>query len=76
MSHILHRSLYLLPSVETQKGTYFIRNFINEDTNQPGIIIYNEQGEFITERPGMKYRENDDSMIDRVTSFIECSSLF
>jgi hypothetical protein len=73
---LLRRNLYLLPAVETQKGTFFIRNYFNEETNESGVIIYNENGDFITERPGMKYKENDEYLIDRMTSFIETSSLF
>ena len=73
---LLRRNLYLLPAVETQKGTFFIRNYFNEETNESGVIIYSENGDFITERPGMKYKESDEYLIDRMTSFIETSSLF
>ncbi len=72
----LKRSLYLLPAVDTAKGTFYIRNFMNEETKQPGVIIFNEQGEFITERINMKYKEDDDFLIDRMIAFIEKSSLF
>ena len=77
MSFVLvNRGVYLLPSVETEKGTFFLRNYFNEETQESGVVIYNEAGEFITDKPGMKYREDDDYLIDRMVAFIERSSIF
>lgn len=76
MEKILNRGLYLLPSVDTEKGTFFVRNYFNEDENITGVIIYNDRGEFIIDKPGMKYKETEDNLIDRMIYFIEKSSLF
>ena len=76
MAKVLNRGLYMLPSVDTEKGTFFVRNYFNEEENTTGVIIYNDQGEFIIDKPGMRYKETEDSLIDRMIHFIEKSSLF
>ena len=76
MAIVLNRGVYLLPSVDTEKGTFFIRNYFSEENETPGVIIYNEHGEFIIDKPNMTFKEDQDHLVDRMVSFIENSSIF
>ena len=75
MTKVINKGLYQLPSVDTAKGTFFIRNYLNEES-KPGVIIYDENGQFKADVIEMKYKEDQDYLIDRMINFIERSSIF
>lgn len=75
MAIILNKGIYLLPSVETEKGTFFIRSYYNSNEDK-GAIIYNENGEVILDQTNIYFKESDEDSIDRLIYFIENSDLF
>jgi hypothetical protein len=66
-----NKDLESVPTVETSKGIFFVRNFVNVDPDEIGIDLYDETGEFVTEIKGIHLDEEDEVSKEEVIMTIE-----
>lgn len=60
-----------LPVIKTEKGEFYVKNYMNSIPTERGVTLYDEELSFVTSIPGFDFKENDPISVEELKLSIE-----